>query len=163
MGFLPNFIARRPHVAEHDFTGIIANANGTELENGQAVYGFVPVRQCEVNLLLNTTYLLAQCRAQAEDEARITGSVSSRPRLSLCSSTFYPYSDPGSRIDTLRPHCVSSTIQHSQVRTWPKLIYQRRKHCCWHICDTVGKGHRMHCYRICIRKEGGLCQIIRCR
>ncbi|PSS37418.1 hypothetical protein PHLCEN_2v722 [Hermanssonia centrifuga] len=44
MGFLPNFIARRPHVAEHDFTGIIANANGTELENGQAVYGFVPVQ-----------------------------------------------------------------------------------------------------------------------
>ncbi|EKM55674.1 uncharacterized protein PHACADRAFT_195715 [Phanerochaete carnosa HHB-10118-sp] len=43
MGILPNFIAKRPHVAEHDFTGIIADANGTDLATGQAVWGFVPV------------------------------------------------------------------------------------------------------------------------
>ena len=44
MELVPSFIARRPHVAEHDFTGIVVDANGTELANGQPVYGFVPVR-----------------------------------------------------------------------------------------------------------------------
>ena len=43
MGLLPNFVAKRPHVAEHDFTGIVVNPNGTELEAGQAVWGFIPV------------------------------------------------------------------------------------------------------------------------
>ena len=46
MGVLPNFIAHRPHVAEHDFTGIVVDANETGLTNGQAVYGFIPVRTC---------------------------------------------------------------------------------------------------------------------
>lgn len=44
MGLLPNFLAKRPVVAEHDFTGIVVDSNGTEVQDGQAVYGFVPVR-----------------------------------------------------------------------------------------------------------------------
>ena len=44
MGMLPNFIAKRPHVAEHDFAGVVVDANGTDLQNGQEVYGFIPVR-----------------------------------------------------------------------------------------------------------------------
>ena len=44
MGLLPNFIARRPHVAEHDFAGVVVDANGTEFENGQEVYGWIPLR-----------------------------------------------------------------------------------------------------------------------
>ena len=45
MGLLPNVLARRPHAAEHDFTGLIVDSNGSDLENGQAVYGFIPVRE----------------------------------------------------------------------------------------------------------------------
>ena len=48
MELVPSFIARRPHVAEHDFTGIVVDANGTELANGQPVYGFVPVRKYHI-------------------------------------------------------------------------------------------------------------------
>ena len=43
MALLPNFLAKRPHVAEYDFTGLVVNANDTEFENGQAVYGVVGV------------------------------------------------------------------------------------------------------------------------
>ena len=43
MGLMPNFLMKRPHVAEHDFTGIIADANGTEFTPGEAVWGFIPV------------------------------------------------------------------------------------------------------------------------
>jgi NADPH:quinone reductase-like Zn-dependent oxidoreductase len=39
MGLLPNFMTKRPHVAEHDFAGIVINGNGTRFENGQEVYG----------------------------------------------------------------------------------------------------------------------------
>lgn len=45
MALLPNFLAKRPHVAEYDFTGIVVNANDTEFESGQAVYGVVGVGQ----------------------------------------------------------------------------------------------------------------------
>ena len=45
MGLLPNVIANRPHVAEHDFTGLVADSNGSELTDDQAVYGFIPVRE----------------------------------------------------------------------------------------------------------------------
>ena len=48
MGLMPNFIARRPHVAEHDFAGVVVDANGTALQNGQEVYGWIPVRACTV-------------------------------------------------------------------------------------------------------------------
>ncbi|TFK43001.1 hypothetical protein BDQ12DRAFT_677157 [Crucibulum laeve] len=43
MRMMPNFVFPRPHVAEFDFAGTIANANGTELFEGDAVYGFIPV------------------------------------------------------------------------------------------------------------------------
>ena len=39
MGMLPNILARRPHVAEQDFAGVVVDANGTEFENGQEVFG----------------------------------------------------------------------------------------------------------------------------
>lgn len=44
MGMLPNFIAKRPHVAEHDLSGFIVDANGSEFQNGQAVYGIIVPR-----------------------------------------------------------------------------------------------------------------------
>jgi len=42
MRMLPDSAAKRPHVAEHDFSGVVANANGSSFSNGDNVYGFVP-------------------------------------------------------------------------------------------------------------------------
>lgn len=47
MAFLPNIFARRPHVAEHDFTGVIVNAGSSDYKAGDAVFGFIPVRKCD--------------------------------------------------------------------------------------------------------------------
>ncbi|KAG8741585.1 hypothetical protein FRC10_002658 [Ceratobasidium sp. 414] len=43
MAFLPNLIARRPHVAEHDFTGVIVDAGSSDYKVGDAVFGIIPV------------------------------------------------------------------------------------------------------------------------
>jgi NADPH:quinone reductase-like Zn-dependent oxidoreductase len=45
MGMLPNFIAKRPQVVEHDFAGVVADANGTDFHNGQEVWGWMPLRE----------------------------------------------------------------------------------------------------------------------
>ncbi|KAJ3504181.1 hypothetical protein NLJ89_g8070 [Agrocybe chaxingu] len=42
MRVLPNFLAKRPHVAEHDFSGVIVDSNGTEFSNGDPIYGWIP-------------------------------------------------------------------------------------------------------------------------
>lgn len=48
MGLLPNFLAKRPIVAEHDFSGVIVDANGsTEFSVGDQVFGFVSVGKSE--------------------------------------------------------------------------------------------------------------------
>ena len=39
MDMVPNFIAKRPHVAEYDLSGVVVDANNTEFKIGQAVYG----------------------------------------------------------------------------------------------------------------------------
>ncbi|KAB5593703.1 hypothetical protein CTheo_2886 [Ceratobasidium theobromae] len=43
MSVLPSIIARRPHVAEHDFTGIVADAGTSDYKVGDAVFGEIPV------------------------------------------------------------------------------------------------------------------------
>ncbi|THH01706.1 hypothetical protein EW026_g1039 [Hermanssonia centrifuga] len=42
MQMVPNFIARRPLVPELDYSGIVVDSNGTELKDGQAVFGMIP-------------------------------------------------------------------------------------------------------------------------
>lgn len=42
MRTLPNLFANRPHVAEHDFSGVIVDANGTSYSNGDNVFGWIP-------------------------------------------------------------------------------------------------------------------------
>lgn len=42
MRVVPNIIAGRPHVAEHDFSGVVVDANGTNLNTGDSVYGWIP-------------------------------------------------------------------------------------------------------------------------
>jgi len=42
MKMLPNFIARRPYIAEQDLSGVIVNSNGTRFKNGDEVFGWIP-------------------------------------------------------------------------------------------------------------------------
>jgi len=44
MRLLPNLLAKRPHVAEHDFSGVVVDANGTEFSKGDNVYGWIPAK-----------------------------------------------------------------------------------------------------------------------
>jgi len=41
MELIPNFLVQRPHVAEFDFTGTIADRNGTHFNNGDKVFGMI--------------------------------------------------------------------------------------------------------------------------
>ncbi|KAF4614751.1 hypothetical protein D9613_003251 [Agrocybe pediades] len=41
MKFIPGFISWRPYVAEHDFSGVIVNANGTKFKDGDPVFGWI--------------------------------------------------------------------------------------------------------------------------
>ncbi|EMD32979.1 hypothetical protein CERSUDRAFT_118408 [Gelatoporia subvermispora B] len=45
MQLLPNFLMKRPHVAEYDLTGIVVDGNGTKWKTGDAVYGLVGTPQ----------------------------------------------------------------------------------------------------------------------
>ena len=45
MGLLPNFAAKRPHVAEHDLAGVIVDQKDTDLKVGEEVFGWIPVRE----------------------------------------------------------------------------------------------------------------------
>ncbi|KAF8892619.1 chaperonin 10-like protein [Infundibulicybe gibba] len=42
MRLIPNIMSGRPFVAEHDFTGVVADANGAEFSNGDPVFGYIP-------------------------------------------------------------------------------------------------------------------------
>jgi hypothetical protein len=41
MRLMPNSLARRPLPAEHDLSGVIVDANGTEFLPGDQVFGFI--------------------------------------------------------------------------------------------------------------------------
>jgi NADPH:quinone reductase-like Zn-dependent oxidoreductase len=41
MKLLPNLLARRPQIAEHDFAGVIVDSNGTHFKNGDEVFGWI--------------------------------------------------------------------------------------------------------------------------
>ncbi|TFK93483.1 NAD-P-binding protein [Polyporus arcularius HHB13444] len=43
LGFLPSFVLKRVNAYEFDFAGIVADANGTELKDGDEVVGTIPV------------------------------------------------------------------------------------------------------------------------
>ncbi|KAG9226018.1 hypothetical protein CCMSSC00406_0009115 [Pleurotus cornucopiae] len=43
MQVAPNFLAKRPLIAEHDFSGVVVKENGTEFEVGDPVFGFFHV------------------------------------------------------------------------------------------------------------------------
>ncbi|OCH89445.1 NAD(P)-binding protein [Obba rivulosa] len=45
MKLLPNFIAKRPHIAEYDLAGVVVDGNGTKWKAGDAVYGMITSQQ----------------------------------------------------------------------------------------------------------------------
>ena len=47
MSVFPNWLARRPHVAELDFAGVVVDVNGTEFKEHDEVFGMVPIRKTE--------------------------------------------------------------------------------------------------------------------
>ena len=51
MRVLPNLFANRPHVAEHDFSGVIVDANGTSYSNGDNVFGWIPTSKLHLHRL----------------------------------------------------------------------------------------------------------------
>ena len=44
MGLLPNFMAGRPFIAEHDLSGVVVEENGTNLKKGEEVFGWILLR-----------------------------------------------------------------------------------------------------------------------
>lgn len=46
MQLMPNFLARRPHIAEHDLAGVVIDSNSTAFQKGDEVFGWNPVRTC---------------------------------------------------------------------------------------------------------------------
>lgn len=43
MKLLPGFILKRPYIPEYDLAGVIVDTNGSEFQNGDEVFGFLPV------------------------------------------------------------------------------------------------------------------------
>jgi hypothetical protein len=60
MLLLPNFLAKRPAVAEHDFAGVIADANGSEFINGEPVFGFVSRSVCHPTISTTPVFISPQ-------------------------------------------------------------------------------------------------------
>lgn len=85
IGMLPNFIARRPHVPEHDFAGVVVDANGTEYENGQEVYGWIPLR-LSYNTFISVPWLLTSCTNSSKDL------LEAGHLLRICTPPFTSYS-----------------------------------------------------------------------
>lgn len=53
MQVAPNFLAKRPLIAEHDFSGVAVKENDTEFEVGDPVFGFFHVCACSPAILRN--------------------------------------------------------------------------------------------------------------
>lgn len=51
MQVAPNFLAKRPLIAEYDFSGIVEKENGTEFSVGDPVFGFVHVCACSSSFI----------------------------------------------------------------------------------------------------------------
>lgn len=50
MKVAPNWLAKRPYIAEHDLSGVVVDANGCEeLKFGDEVYGWIPSSKCNLH------------------------------------------------------------------------------------------------------------------
>lgn len=74
MRVLPNVLARRPHIAEHDFSGVVVDANGTNLNYGDDVYGWIPTGSIFTSTRFVPRFLTAG-RPTKKDWSRRSGSI----------------------------------------------------------------------------------------
>ena len=44
MGFLPSFVVKRVQAYEFDVAGVVIDGNGTDLKEGDEIFGTIPVR-----------------------------------------------------------------------------------------------------------------------
>ena len=79
MKHAPGFLVKRPYIPEHDLAGVVVDANGTELEQGEQVFGWLPVR--EFPTLGSLTPLLIRLRRERDEDPRWrTCTIRPRPR-----------------------------------------------------------------------------------
>ncbi len=45
MGLLPSFLVKRIQAVEFDVAGVVVNGNGTDLKEGDEIFGVIPVRE----------------------------------------------------------------------------------------------------------------------
>ena len=50
MALLPGFVNRRVQAAEYDLAGVVVDGNGTELKEGDEVFGSIPVGEYRSSL-----------------------------------------------------------------------------------------------------------------
>ena len=79
MRVLPNLFANRPHVAEHDFSGVIVDANGTSYSNGDNVFGWIPSGELHPHPFPVSFFFILKnastCRLTAENSSGGTGRI----------------------------------------------------------------------------------------
>lgn len=46
MKVAPNYMAKRPHIAEFDLSGEVVDQKGSQFVNGDKVIAYCPVREC---------------------------------------------------------------------------------------------------------------------
>ncbi|KAF8507264.1 hypothetical protein JB92DRAFT_2735765 [Gautieria morchelliformis] len=88
MQTLPNFIARSPHVAEHDLAGVIVDPNDSEFKQGDEVFGWLPV---PMTLKTGQGALAQYARVHADQLARKPESIdfTQAAGISLAAMTAY--------------------------------------------------------------------------
>lgn len=79
MATIPSFITKRLYVAEHDLSGIIVDANGTALHDGQAVYGAIFVRASGAYFCFSCLFAI-RCLVAYKQIAASNGAVQIAPR-----------------------------------------------------------------------------------
>ena len=45
LGLLPSFVLKRVLTYEYDFAGVVVDPNGTDFEEGDEIFGVIPVRE----------------------------------------------------------------------------------------------------------------------
>ncbi len=81
MQVAPNFLAKRPLIAEHDFSGVVEQENDTEFNVGDPVFGFVHVCACSFAFIAQFMMISTVLRDSRSPgyEARDLGRVRAGP------------------------------------------------------------------------------------
>ncbi|KAG5219589.1 Zinc-type alcohol dehydrogenase protein [Salix suchowensis] len=128
MRLLPNFMAGRPLVVEHDFAGVVEDANDTEFKAGDPVFGFIHV--CGYSSTIRSPGRAVCQNMQLFLQLRLL---------------FIPYNRRFSRgwYRSGRTNSLSGTFQGCWSGAWPESLYQRREHAVGLFAIQIAKAHGM--------------------